>query len=246
VPRLLSDLLVPGREALPVADGVWSVLQGDRGPARYDRRAAAYDWVVGNAIYNRLAWGASTDRYRAFAARAVSSGAGPFLDAGSGSAVFTAESYARAERPVVLVDRSRNMLAVAGERLRRAAGGMLPAHIVLLQADVLDLPFRPGAFGTALSMGMLHLFADEDVLLLMRKLVAILSPESSLFLSSLVAERAIGRCYLALLHRAGEVATPRSFDRLSSMLAAELDGSAEFARDGSMAYIAAMNGGSSS
>jgi len=240
LPRLLSDSLLPGRAAWAARDGIWSVLPAGCGPAGYDRRGIAYDRIVGNALYNHLAWGASTARYRAFAARAVHSGTGPLLDAGSGSAVFTAESYARAGRPVVLVDRSLDMLAVARERLSRSAGGGPAADAVLLQADLLDLPFRPGAFGTVLSMGVLHLFEDTAVKALVRGLVALLAPAGGLFVTSLVAERTVGRWYLAMLHRAGEVATPRPVERLCSVLGAELGETMELDREGSMAYVVAQ------
>jgi SAM-dependent methyltransferase len=244
IPRLLRESLLPGRAARPAGDGIWSVLPeghgSGSGSARYDRRAAAYDRVVGSALYNRLAWGASAAHYRAFAARAVGAGFGPLLDAGSGSAVFTAAAYAHAGRPLVLVDRSLGMLAAARDRLARAAGGRPPAHVVLLQADLLDLPFRPGCFETVLSMGMLHLFKDAGAAALLRGLVANLTVGGGLFLTSLVAERAVGRCYLAMLHRAGEVATPRRVERLGSLLRAELGEAVECQREGSMAYVVAQ------
>jgi ubiquinone/menaquinone biosynthesis C-methylase UbiE len=240
--RLLNDLLLPNRKAFQAIDGVWSVIPGDCGPARYDHRAAAYDWIVGNAIYNRLAWGASTDGYRAFAARAIDSGAGPLLDAGCGSACFTAQAYAQNPRPFILVDRSLSMLSAARQRLSRAAGGLIPGHVALLQADVLDLPFRPNSFETVLTMGMLHLFEDRPLMAFLRSLTSLSIPDGKLFLTSLVANRTIGRCYLALLHRAGEVATPRSFEQLSELLRVGLGESIEFERQGSMTYAAARTG----
>ncbi len=39
----------------------------------YDRRAAAFDAMVGSPLYNRIAWGTSPDAYRTFAAQAVAS-----------------------------------------------------------------------------------------------------------------------------------------------------------------------------
>ncbi|HVJ26243.1 MAG TPA: class I SAM-dependent methyltransferase [Vicinamibacterales bacterium] len=174
----------------------------------YDRRAAAYDRVVGSPLYNRLMWGSSPAAYAAFAARAVSSGRGPMLDAGCGSLVFTAGIYAGADRPLVLLDKSLGMLEAARDRLR-AVRGVLPASTVFLQADLLDLPLASGCFSTVLSMGMLHLF--DDVVGLVAALDRPLAPGGHLYLTSLVAERRIGRAYLSLLHRAGEVATPRTY-----------------------------------
>ena len=77
--------------------------------------------------------------------RALKSGEGPFLDVGSGSAVFAAEAYARASRPLVLVDRSIGMLQAARDRIAKLAGGALPDRITLLQVDAIDLSFRSGS-----------------------------------------------------------------------------------------------------
>lgn len=222
-----------------MAGDLWSVLPASTPGQPYDRRAALYDRVVGSAIYNRLLWGSSPRNYAAFALRAVHSGTGPLLDAGSGSLVFTAESYARPERPLVLLDRSIGMLESARRRLHRAAGH-IPDNVVLLQGDLRDLPFREGSFATVLSMGMLHLF--EDVGDVMSELMRVAQPDAWLFLTSLVAERAIGRRYLALLHRAGEVARPRTPARLLEDLAAlpaGLRGPIRVERAGSMLFLIA-------
>ena len=94
--------------------------------APYDRKAAVYDRVVGARAYNRVIWGTSTTAYRKFASEALASGTGPMLDAGCGSAVFTAGVYRRASRPLVLVDRSIGMLV-------RAHGALGGAYLRVLQ-----------------------------------------------------------------------------------------------------------------
>lgn len=240
-PTLLSELLLDGHRARPAGEGIWSVLPANAPGQRYDRRAAMYDRVVGSAIYNRLLWGSSPQSYSAFAQRAMRSASGPLLDAGSGSLVFTAEVYARTERPLVLVDRSIGMLEAARARLLRVAG-RVPDGVVLLQGDLFDLPFRPGSFATVLCMGMLHLF--EDVSGVVSELVRVAAPGGQLFLTSLVAEQTIGKRYLALLHRAGEVARPRT----QAQLLAELRGTGLVLRDpigaereGSMTFVVASN-----
>ncbi len=67
----MLDDLVPSeailREARP---GIMSVLPPDAEGAHYDARAAAYDRGVGGALYNRLLWGTSAERYRALTAQA--------------------------------------------------------------------------------------------------------------------------------------------------------------------------------
>jgi SAM-dependent methyltransferase len=236
VESLLADLLDPQRRLRPIGGGMWSALPEGQHAERYDRRASAYDAVVGSRLYNRLLWGSSPAAYAGFAARALQSGDGPLLDAGCGSLVFTADVYARADRPLVLADRSLGMLQAAQTRLR-AAGGARARDAIFLQADLFDLPFRPGRFSTVISMGMLHLF--DDVVGLVAALGRPLAPGGHLYLTSLVAERRIGRAYLSLLHRAGEVAIPRTYAQMSEAVqrgvasTGRLDGDIQ----GSMAFL---------
>src|SRR5215218_6533602 len=91
-----ASLLVAGRALRSAGNGVVSALSADDAGAPYDRKAAVYDRVVGTRAYNRLVWGTSTAAYREFACEALASGTGPMLDAGCGSAVFTAGVYRRA------------------------------------------------------------------------------------------------------------------------------------------------------
>lgn len=94
----MLDDLVPSATTLREArSGIRSALPPNAEGTSYDSRAAAYDRVVGSALYNRLLWGASPERYRASARRAVAAGSGPLLDPGAGSAVFTAGAYADAD-----------------------------------------------------------------------------------------------------------------------------------------------------
>lgn len=198
----MLDALVPSSTTLREArSGIASVLPPDAESASYDSRAAAYDRVVGSALYNRLLWGAFPDRYRAFARRAVAAGGGPLLDAGAGSAVFTAGAYVNTDRPLLLVDRSLDMLEAARNRIADRAGGTLPSSLALLQADANNPPLRAGCIGTVLSMGMLHLF--DDVAGHVAALGRVLAPGGTLYAMELVAEQRPGRYYLALLHRAG-------------------------------------------
>jgi SAM-dependent methyltransferase len=128
----------------------------------------------------------------------------------------------------VLVDRSRTMLARAERRL--AWHGELPEHIRLVQADLLDLPFAPATFDSVLGLGLLHLFAD--LARLVAALRAQLAPGGRLFLTGLVGETRRGRRYLGALHRAGEVATPRTAVQLRDALGAP----EAFRTRGCMAY----------
>lgn len=195
----------------------------DEAGAPYDRKAAGYDRLVRSRTYNRLLWKTSPDDYEAFAAAAIAEDDGPLLDVGAGSAAATAHLHAASGRPTVLVDTSRAMLERAGERI----GDDAP-HVSLLQADALALPLE-GGFTTVLCMGLLHLFDDPAALV--DALCAQAVPGGTVHVSALVAETAIGRRYLRVLHRAGEVAAPRTAAELSAAL-----GGIELDARGSMAY----------
>jgi len=223
-------LLAPGRTLRPVEPGIVSALPAGEGGAPYDRRAALYDRVIANRAYNRLAWGADTSDYAAFAAEALAGGDGLFLDAGCGTAVFTAPVYRSARRPLVLVDRSLDMLG-------RAAGRTPGAPATLVQADLLDLPFAPRRFATVGCFAMLHV--SDDLPAALAALRDQLAPGGRLFASMLVSDRRMGGAYLAVLHRAGETGRPRRADDLQSAAAAVFGASAEVRRSGSMAWLRA-------
>lgn len=234
--QLLVPLLQPDRSLRDVEGKVWSTLPDGTSTGSYDGRAHLYDAIVGSRLYNRLLWGARTDSYRAFARRALADGSGPVLDAGSGSAVFTAEAYADVNRPVVLVDRSLGMLNTAQGRISKPEEGELSTRRAFVQADLFDLPFRSGTFSDVLSMGMLHLF--EAPTELVRVLLDTVASGGRLYLTSLVTDRAVGQQYLTLLHRTGEVAPPRSFAEVRATIeAASESGDVEAWREGNMAFF---------
>jgi hypothetical protein len=56
----------------------------------YDMGAWLYDFIVGSRPYHHLAWGMAPSRHAEFAEHALGvTGAGPILDAGCGSLLFT-------------------------------------------------------------------------------------------------------------------------------------------------------------
>lgn len=232
---MLEDVLSSDAELRQVRPQILSVLPPEGEEADYDSRATAYDRVVGSTLYNQLMWGVSPGRYQAFARRALASGKGPFLDAGAGSAVFTASAYVEAERSIVLVDRSLRMLQAARDRIVGLTAGTVPDHVVFLHADVLDLPLEADCVETILSMGMLHLF--EDVTGHVERLLRVLGTGGTLFTMSLVSDRFVGRQYLRLLQAAGEVATPRTHEELLNHIKAAVDCEFEAAREGNMAFV---------
>lgn len=203
---------------------------GDAG-ARYDRRAAAYDRLIRSTLYNRLAWSTSPVDYAGFAAQAFASGSGPLLEVAAGSAAATALLHARSSRPTVLVDASRAMLERAGQNIAALSQGRQDdgPRVRLVQADLLTMAL-PTQFTTVLGLGFMHLFEDLDAAL--AALRAVLAPGGELYLAGLVANTRRGRRYLQLLHRAGEVAVPRTGDQLR----AALNRPADFETKGCMAY----------
>ena len=66
-----------------------------------------------------------------------------------------------------------------------------------------------------------------------------LAPGGRLFAMASVAEQWPGRAYLRLLHRAGEVASPRRLDEMREAVASGLDAAVDGAREGSMAFLTA-------
>jgi ubiquinone/menaquinone biosynthesis C-methylase UbiE len=235
---VIEQILAPSREAWIVEPGIWSVLARGDPPARYDARAKVYDLVVGSDTYNRVLWGSSASKYSRFAESALAARkAGWHLDAGCGSLIFSAQAYARhPERPVVLVDQSLGMLREARSRLERLE---LPreAPLLLLQADIRDLPFRNNVFETVLSMGMLHLFPEPGRI--MGELKRVIAPSGALFLSSLVLGRPVGNLYLRLLHFSGEVARPRSSGDVRTLVHRYIPGPLRVRQKGSMLFVEA-------
>ncbi len=223
-------MLAPGRTLRRARRQVVSALPIVDEGARYDRRAAMYDRLIGSPVYNRLAWGTSPAQYAAFAAEAVATGSGPLLDVGCGTAIFTAAAYRGARRPLVLIDRSLDMLDRAAERLAHPSAAFV-------QADLFDLPFAHRRFATVACFGVLHVLDDPCAAL--TALRDQLAPGGLLFASMLVADRAVGRVYLSALHRAGEVGPPRHAEHLTDAARAVFGAAADIRRTGSMAWLRA-------
>lgn len=229
--------LAAGRTLRTIEPDIYSALEDSNTTHHYDRLAGLYDRLIGSPWYNRFVWGSDCEDYRAFATAACQSQpAGPYLDAGCGSMLFTAAVYTHSERPIIAVDHSLGMLRRARTRLRQASGEM-PRNVLLLQADLLDLPFTSGTFSSVLSMGMLHLFGDGNAML--QSLRRALRPRGRLYLSSLVTHGRRGDHYLRFLQRRGEVGACRSVDEVHALVAAASDHVAECRAVGNIAYAIA-------
>lgn len=224
-------IVLPNRLRRGSHHGLWTSLDTADDTTGYDRRAALYDRIIGNQIYNRLVWGTWPSAYAEFAARAVDSASGPILDVGCGSAVFTAGTYRASPRPLMLVDRSTGMLTRA--RARISMSSRVRAEFV--QADLFDLPFHPHTFTTVACHGMLHLF--NDVSSVLRVLRTYLMSSGTLYASSLVAESHIGKQVLRAMHRAGEISAPRTEGEVLAQVHDALGDDIITYRRGSMLFI---------
>lgn len=157
----LSELLLDDVNLRLIEPHIYSVCQNDEEPNFFDRLARFYDVVICNPLYNRLMWGYSTQRYDSFTHDALtSSNEGWVLDAGCGSLAFSAKTYATySERPVVFMDQSLKLLRIAKSRLI-GLNGDVPANMVFLQGDALQLPFKSKSFHTIISLNLLHVLND--------------------------------------------------------------------------------------
>lgn len=217
-----------------VDDGIFSCLDKAERRSDYDSKVGAYDLVVGNRFYNRIVWGNWPSDYREFCRQVLASTPGGiYLDAGCGSLVFTASVYSEASnRLIVLLDRSLGMLARGRGRIRQLKGSV-PDNIRFLQGDIFDLPFREQVFDTVASYGVLHIFDDKTGML--AEMERVKRPGGHVFFSSLAGNNALGRKYLEMLRKAGEVAECHSSESLARALSA-MSFKYEINTIGNMAY----------
>ena len=232
----LKEIVLEDRSLRVVEDGIYSVLEDAPHNHLYDRRATVYDLVVGTRLYNRLMWGTSPSDYVMFARRAIESQTdGVHLDAGCGSLLFTARVYTESRRQIIAFDQSLEMLRRARKRLLKLTGSA-PSHVVLLQADLNDLPFRSQSFSTILCLNVLHQFASATELI--NNLNTLLASGGHLYLTSLVTNnRVMGDSYLKALYKAGEFVHPRSSEELEKLLDESLNRRPSYRTKGNMAFV---------
>jgi SAM-dependent methyltransferase len=232
----LKEVITEGRSIELLDEGIYTVLGNTSRYHQYDQKAAIYDFLVSSRLYNRIIWGTSPDSHMAFAAQAVKSDQrGPLLDAGCGSLVFTARAHLEAGRLVIACDQSLDMLRRARSRLMKLSGRS-SEQIILLQADLSDLPFRAASFQTILCMNVLHHYADGASLI--RGLNAALVEGGQLYLTTLVKNnRSVGDRYLNLLHKQGWIVRPRNEVELKRLVEEALSINPSYKLEGNMAYV---------
>jgi|SRR5215510_4561270 len=70
---VLKEVVEESREIRLVEEGIYSALAASPHTYQYDKKAAAYDFVVGNRFYNRVMWGGPPQSYRDFAYQSIRS-----------------------------------------------------------------------------------------------------------------------------------------------------------------------------
>jgi ubiquinone/menaquinone biosynthesis C-methylase UbiE len=201
---LLDLVLKPDVKAGQIDPNIWSVMPMGERAASYDSMARAYDWLIGNSVYNRLVWGNWSKVYRDAAADALKGAPdGPILDCGCGSLVFTSDAYQNvAADRMILFDRSLEMMRRGAKRLPKGT---------FLQGDALALPFADESFPLCLSWGLAHIFGSGSGLF--AELRRVTQTRGLVKLSMLVlADRSPGDRVLPQLHKRGEIAQPEHAD----------------------------------
>jgi len=239
----LNAILADSARVRRLGPGLYTALPEDAVAAPYDRRAAAYDAVVGRSLYHRIFWGTSARAYTRFARAALEAGGGGyFAEAGCGSLLFTAGLYREMPaRPTVLVDRSVQMLRRAGKRLRWGPAGP-PDEVAMLHADLAAIPVHSAVFSSVLCLNVVHVPCDAAAII--AELSRILIPgRGRLFVSSLIRSGRWSDRYLAALHRLGELAAPMSLEDLYRSAAGGW-GVVESANvEGNMCYLVVRHAG---
>jgi SAM-dependent methyltransferase len=231
----LSEVISSDVRLRLVEPHIYSLYSSDKGINSYGRMmGAVYDLVACNRVYNRLVWGYRTSEFHALCHDALaSSTCGWVLDAGCGSLAFSARAYADySERPVVLLDQSITMLRIAKTRLMKLTGAV-PANMVFLCGDALELPFKAKSFDTIISMNLLHVLDNvQKVVLGIRKALV---DGGTISLTTLVLNDRFADKYIHMLAKTGEV-IPRRADQLFKVFD-HLRMPVEFRVQGNMAFI---------
>jgi SAM-dependent methyltransferase len=207
-----------------------------RAAAPYDRKAAAYDTIVGRAVYHQLFWGTSPESFARFGRAALkTAGDGPFAEVGCGSLLFTTPMYREGRaRSVALVDRSRGMLRRGRKRLGSPG--------LMVQADGAALPLRQGTFSAILSLNLLHVLCDRAAIVA-ECARCLQRGRGRLFVTSLVRSGRWSDAWLSILHRAGELASPVTREQLCEMVAGRWAVIESASLEGNMCFLVARHAG---
>lgn len=232
----LSGLLKAGINLKLVEPHIYSVYDDLESTNSYDKRFGSfYDWVACSFFYNWIVWGYSTSAFATINHDTLTSSKDGFvLDVGCGSLAFSAKTYTTCiDRPVILLDQSLKLLRMAKTRLK-AIHGSIPANMVFLHADALQLPFRPGVFKTIVSLNLLHVLNDLKATL--NGFKNVLAKEGTMTFTTLVRNNRLADRYLKFWENAGEVVSrdiadiKAAFDELGIPASLSVSGNMAFIR----------------
>ncbi len=218
IENILGDSLLTGVTLKTIEPYIFSVIQDSKASNSFDDMAKFYDLVICNRYYNRIMWGYDISSYETLTNKALNSTKnGLILDAGCGSLAFTAKTYANyTERPIILFDQSIKLLKIAKSRVVKIKGGM-PANMIFLQADALQLPFKPNSFETIISLNLIHVF--DDITGVISDLKNVLSENGTMSFSTLIKNSRITDKYLDVMLKKTSGVAPKTFDQLQKYFA---------------------------
>lgn len=200
----------------------------------YDSKSKFYDVVVGSRIYNKLMWRNDINDYKKFAEDAVENTSGVLVDAGCGSLNFTLEAYIKYKCKIILIDNSIEMLRICREKLKQS--GRLGIDIFCVHGNILKLNFEYEKINSILSMGMMHLFENQQVCNILNGFVKGLTKGGKIFVSSLNPQTNFSKKYMKLLYSKGEMAKPREINELRELINCCSKGELQEFLKGSMLY----------
>lgn len=200
----------------------------------YDSISKFYDIVVGSRLYNKFMWGNNINDYKKFAEEAVDVTKGILIDAGCGSLNFTLATYLKAECNIILIDSSIEMLRICREKLKQS--GKLGVSIFCVHGDILNLNLTPNKINTIISMGMMHLFENQQVCNILNGFSKGLTKNGKIFLSSLTPQTKFSKKYMQLLYSKGEVVKPREVSEQHELINCCSKGELKEFLKGSMLY----------
>lgn len=231
----LPAMLSPHVSIRPVEPQIYSVLGETASSNFFDQNANFYDRVICHPLYNRLVWGYSVQDYDILTEKTLASAIeGWILDAGCGSLAFTAAAYLRhPQRPVILLDHSLKLLQLAKSRLI-GLNGQVPRNMFFLQADALDLPFKPKIFQAIISLNLLHVL--EDIRKVLAGLKNTLKDHGTMTFTTLIENNRLADKYLRMMGRAG-MAIPRTAPQLEAIFHQLLAVPVKFDIRGNMTFI---------
>ncbi len=170
-----------------------------------------YDKLVKSELFNRVVWGLSASNYRQFVQKALDAPAGSaIMDAACGPLTFTADLYGKdTSHRLVLIDLSREALAVACKRLDKHGGAC--DRIELVRASVFNIPYKDNEFDRIINMGFLHLFSEEqDIRRILKEFYRVARPGARLYFMMLTSDRQAGRPFLYLLWFLRQIGKPHT------------------------------------